>query len=211
MLSFTRSERKEARAFTLIELLVVIAIIAILIALLLPSLSKARRQAMQVKCLSNLRQIGAALVLYLNDHNGWLYPPGLGAGSPREQRWPVHVFKPPVWNPPVMLCPADTDPAEEHSYILNYHLADYGVKYTSKWLGKPSSDIVLMGEKRTEWNDYYMNVNDFDTRVELYRHGLQQGSNYLYLDMHAGLSNPKAAKLGMDPWDVRPPPTTQPD
>jgi prepilin-type N-terminal cleavage/methylation domain-containing protein len=74
------------RAFTLVELLVVIAVVAVLVGLLLPALGKARRGALGVRCLSNIRQSGLALSLYMDDH-GERFPWGTtpaGQGKPDQ-------------------------------------------------------------------------------------------------------------------------------
>lgn len=65
-------KRPAIRAFTLVELLVVIGIISILMAILLPALNKARASARQVQCLSQLRQIGVAMQLYVQDEGVYL-------------------------------------------------------------------------------------------------------------------------------------------
>jgi prepilin-type N-terminal cleavage/methylation domain-containing protein/prepilin-type processing-associated H-X9-DG protein len=59
-------------AFTLVELLVAIGVIAVMMAILLPTLGRARENANRLKCLSNLHQLGISLILYCQDNRGWL-------------------------------------------------------------------------------------------------------------------------------------------
>jgi prepilin-type N-terminal cleavage/methylation domain-containing protein len=224
MTRIIRPASRQGRAFTLVELLVVIGIIAVLLGLLLPALSRAQQQARQAVCASNLRQIGLHLMMYANQSRGWLYPVGpknpvtqeyatLGddLGLPREKRWPVYVFSPAVWNPPIMLCPSDFEPREEHSYVLNHHLANKNVKASDSRAGELTSpEIVVMGEKYSTRSDYYMGRDEFTKVVEPYRHGVSYGSNYLYLDMHVSTTPPDEARSGTDPWDPPLPPVETP-
>jgi prepilin-type N-terminal cleavage/methylation domain-containing protein/prepilin-type processing-associated H-X9-DG protein len=112
---------KGQHAFTLVELLVVIGIIAVLIGILLPALNRARKQSRAVTCLSNLRQMGNAWTMYLNDSKGrlpdniWTTPAPLTAGSAEgnEVVWTAFIFgilgKYRVQSSQ-MLCPEAQDP-----------------------------------------------------------------------------------------------------
>jgi prepilin-type processing-associated H-X9-DG protein len=131
------SHRRHAAAFTLVELLVVIGIIALLISILLPALNRARENGNRITCISNLRQIGQAMMIYLNQSKGlmpvapmsgsrrsdfaaWYYldqtlpvPPNPIPGAPQDifnniQNSPVgRILKLTNKNYKVLVCPSD--------------------------------------------------------------------------------------------------------
>ena len=72
---------RNRRGFTLIELLVVIAIIAILAAILFPVFAQAREKARQTTCLSNMKQMGTAIMMYVQDYDE-VTPANRTAGAP---------------------------------------------------------------------------------------------------------------------------------
>jgi prepilin-type N-terminal cleavage/methylation domain-containing protein len=112
--------RRRNRGFTLIELLVVIAIIAILAAILFPSLAKAREKARQSACISNLKQLGGAMTLYVGDWDETLpwailnadynLPPSDPANQPNRPDKIRALLTPYVKTPGVFRCPSDSFP-----------------------------------------------------------------------------------------------------
>lgn len=105
-----RCLRREPHGFTLIELLVVVAIIAILIGILLPSLGRAREAAFDIKCKSNVRQMGMAIQLYWNDQKDPTFLPinrRVGAIVIKERWRAIKLLEPYTnENREMFLCPS---------------------------------------------------------------------------------------------------------
>ena len=106
------------RGFTLIELLVVIAIIAILAAILFPVFARAREKARQSSCLSNLKQLGTAGMMYMQDYDEthWLTSAAhLTACATAQTPGAVwyHALEPYVKNAQVFKCPSDRGQSAE--------------------------------------------------------------------------------------------------
>ena len=206
--SRTRDPRpRRSKGFTLIELLVVVAIIALLVAILVPSLQQAREAAKNVVCQSNLRQIGIATMIYIDDNNGSFY--WLRGNSPLR----IPPYRPWFHNEGVLSpylqgaaeevskygCPThENDPTwwADGDFIANRHIVTLSgtsvgslpFGYPSKLLKikKPERKIVI-AENATYGDVIYNYAPDgFDYTKGLGMGDHHQGgnNNILWADMH---------------------------
>lgn len=139
------------RAFTLVELLVVMGIIAILVAIIVPAYQRVTATGRSTACLSNLRQLGAALNLYLGEHQ--MSMPELKAGrSSREDDVPVldNTLNKYVESPAAFLCPADGRYGAVSGTSYSWNVALNGQAASNlNFLGvlNEPSKVPIMGDK----------------------------------------------------------------
>jgi prepilin-type N-terminal cleavage/methylation domain-containing protein/prepilin-type processing-associated H-X9-DG protein len=116
--------------FTLIELLVVIAIIAILAAILFPVFAQAREKARQTSCLSNCKQIGLGISMYIQDHDGTAFNcpwpgPSAAASTPTISVFWTEVVMPYIKNQQIFQCPSNSGTTG----TANYPPVNYKIHY----------------------------------------------------------------------------------
>lgn len=184
--------KKRSRGFTLMELLVVIAIIAVLASLLLPALARAKQRARTIECVNNLKQIGIAVCLYVDDHEETL-----PSSQHRPPSWKA-TLSPYVGSNLVFRCPTDRHGQRPHSYAINDFLTarPFGASHLdfSKVVSVPNpSDTFYMAECHEEFtgSDHFhfadessggYDITAFAGQVAVEQHN--GGANYLLVDAH---------------------------
>lgn len=145
-------KRFKARGFTLIELLVVIAIIAILAAILFPVFARARESARATTCRSNLKQLGSAFMMYIQDYDEKLPRIWTGNSDIRTgiTNWGSALL-PYVKNRPVYRCPSDANDS-----VIGYNgnnQIDNGSGLKISAMEAPADCVVLMDGWTQKGND----------------------------------------------------------
>jgi prepilin-type N-terminal cleavage/methylation domain-containing protein/prepilin-type processing-associated H-X9-DG protein len=200
------------QAFTLIELLVVLGIIALLCAILLPVLFQARKKPEASTCLSNLRQMGAAISMYVQDNDGY-FPGSVATATPASVPINTKIFYHTLmpYMKTKLKCPAsykaDAIPIEINSgYCINYDTSR--IEFVDElflYIGISESEIrnlsnlVLFSECRTGYIAilnpdggagfggvaFRSLVDEFAPYQHLASERHSGGSNYLIGDGHA--------------------------
>jgi len=184
-------------AFSLIELLVVVAIISILAAMLMPALHQAREKARQSVCLNNMKQIGFAVHMYLQDWNGcfplgWTYQNVLVTnGYAPSGEVPYKG----IW-----YCPSNKkwELWLDNNYLVNSYLGVDGVSelYTKKLSEvKGSSGTVYLADAAVNSANGKLFFNSIDSgRIAWVHSG---GANVLWVDNHVSWQKEGSLTDGM--------------
>jgi len=148
--------RRSRSGFTLIELLVVIAIIAILAAILFPVFAQAREKARQTSCLSNMKQLALALLMYTQDYYEKFPTTGVYDFNGNDRYWAPRIT-PYVKNLQVFRCPSDSGPTA--GYLPDTGWAGPSMSYAANSLMGGASyrdnySIGVMGIVNADWSSF---------------------------------------------------------
>ncbi len=172
------TSRLPGRGFTLIELLVVIAIIAVLCSLLLPALSGAKRSARSAACINNLRQIGLALELYVQDNNHHLPVCAMIPSADTNLPPITRVLAPFLGPKPVFKCPADQTLFEKEQTSYEWNRFLNGASYDRPQDWTPETQVIvqtIFGGRHT--TPLVGDANSFHGA-----HGIWTGKNALFFE-----------------------------
>jgi prepilin-type N-terminal cleavage/methylation domain-containing protein/prepilin-type processing-associated H-X9-DG protein len=156
--------QKRCRGFTLIELLVVIAIIAILAAILFPTFMMAKRQAAATTCLGNMKQIGAAIMMYVDDNHGHypLAPQGVAPAGVPASNWDsygssalgcVGTFAPYCKTMRIWMCPS----GGQRDYHATTYKVPSGRTTSNLWCAWAGATLANGQFVRTNYSAYAFN------------------------------------------------------
>lgn len=135
---------KTNRAFTLIEMLVVIAIIATLVAIIFPSLSSVLEKGKVTQDMNNLRQIGLATQMYLNDNDGAFFQPSGGPTPWTQLLHPKYLANWKIFQSPFdKRTPSETDASAPVSYGFNANAKSGGSSLLADTIAAPSVFVLF--------------------------------------------------------------------
>ncbi len=162
------------RGFTLIELLVVIAIIALLMSILMPALSKVRKQAMAVVCRSRLKQWGVVFSMYTGENDNYFHAREIGNTAGYRRMWP-YTYKKLYSDPKMRFCPTAENPKLVTGAFgtWNYTVGSY----------RPLPDCPMAGER------------EYDVTTNSVRDGFFTGS----YGMNRSVENMQGGATATDP------------
>jgi len=194
------------RGFTLIELLVVIAIIAILAAILFPVFAKAREKARQTSCLSNIKEIGLAFLMYAQDYDEKM-PAGIGYWTPYvtppsadrgDSPWYRNVY-PYIKNGQVFVCPSYkpgfTSAINDWPQFPEVPYMGYGAnmrlnRYAMAEIEEPAN-LYMLSDDNNSYVYLYPSITalstsyDWDSQLPSSTARHNDGNNFCFADGHA--------------------------